>query len=115
MSKSRVSVMLAGSSMLAISSTMAAYAADTTPKAAIVSQQLAADDTGGSEEIIVTARRKSENLQDVPATVNAVTSAELQQLNLQHFDDIQQVVPGLSLAITDAGLLSNVNFRGIGF
>jgi phosphatidylserine/phosphatidylglycerophosphate/cardiolipin synthase-like enzyme len=38
------------------------------------------------EEIVVTARRKDESLQDVPTTINAVTSEDIQKLNFRDFD-----------------------------
>src|SRR5262249_6390660 len=48
-------------------------------------------------EIVVTARRRSERLQDVPQSINAVTADTLDRLKLQHFQDIETVVPGLTL------------------
>lgn len=56
----------------------------------------AADDN--TAEIIVEARRKSESLQDVPLTVNAVTSETIAKLNIRDGKDIAAVVPGLQLA-----------------
>lgn len=47
--------------------------------------------------IIVEARRKDERLEDVPLTVNAVTSEDIQKLNLRDMKDITGVVPGLVL------------------
>src|SRR5687768_191233 len=49
------------------------------------------------EEIVVTARRRDERLVDVPLTVNAVTSEDLARLNIRQFEDIETVVPGLTL------------------
>lgn len=66
----------------------------------------------GLEEIIVTARRRTESLQDVPQTVNAVTSDVIERLNLLEFEDIQNVVPGLNL---EGGLNSGASIRGVTF
>src|SRR5881628_2833323 len=66
-------------------------------------------------EIVVTARRRSESLQEVPQTVNAVTSDTLQKLNIRQFQDVQAVVPGLSLATTATGYQNSASLRGVSF
>lgn len=74
------------------------------------------DGAGASnEEIIVTARRRDESLQDVPQTVNAVTSAAIEKLNLTNFKDIQTVVPGLTLSGGVTGSDSGFSLRGTSF
>lgn len=65
------------------------------------------------EEIIVTAQRRSENLQDVPLTVTAVTAKDLDNYKLQRFEDVQQLTPGLSLDRT--GRIVNASLRGVTF
>src|SRR3546814_15865406 len=66
----------------------AADASATAPVAADAAAG-ASDQTAdiGIAEVIVTARRKSESLQDVPQTVNAVSNETLQKLNIQKFED----------------------------
>jgi outer membrane receptor protein involved in Fe transport len=39
-------------------------------------------DSGALQEIIVTAQRRSQNIQDVPISMQAFTSETLQQLNI---------------------------------
>lgn len=63
------------------------------------------------EEIVVTARRRDESLQDVPLTVNAVSSEQIENLNIRHFEDLQGVVPGLTLA--EDSLAPNASMRGV--
>lgn len=77
----------------------------------------AASDTTewGLEEIIVTARRRSESLQDVPQTVNAYTGEDLEKLNLQRFEDVQTLVPGLTLTSGNNGLTTSASMRGATF
>ncbi len=55
---------------------------------------------GGTElsEITVTAERRTENLQDVPITIQALTSETLTQLNVATFDDIVKYVPNVTTA-----------------
>ncbi|MDE2303384.1 MAG: TonB-dependent receptor plug domain-containing protein [Sphingomonadales bacterium] len=72
-------------------------------------------DTGATagDTIIVQARRRDERLQDVPLVINAVTQATLQKDNIQQFQDITTVVPGLSLVENNNGIGSSSSMRGI--
>jgi iron complex outermembrane recepter protein len=67
------------------------------------------------EEIVVTARRKDESLQDVPTTINAVTGAEIEKLNIRKFEDIASVVPGLSLSSNANGIGGIATVRGVAY
>ena len=86
--------------------------------AATASPVLAQDESGESargmiEEIIVTARRREENLMDVPGTVTALTADTLERAGVQRADDFIDMVPGVS--IVDAAEIGDtqVNIRGI--
>ena len=48
-----------------------------------------------SAEIIVTARKREENLQNVPTSVAVATSETIDQLGLDNLTDIAKVTPGL--------------------
>lgn len=66
------------------------------------------------EEIVVSARRRMESLQDVPQTVNVVTAAQIDRLNIRNLTDIQTLVPGLTL--TGGGSFSTAaTVRGVAF
>jgi iron complex outermembrane receptor protein len=108
--KALMSYVLAGASVFALSSAASAAAAQTasTPAAA------PAEETALGE-IVVTARRKSESLQEVPQTVNAVSSDTLQKLNITQFADVQNVVPGLSLQNSPNGYQATASMRGVTF
>jgi iron complex outermembrane receptor protein len=97
------SLALAGVSLVSL--TNAAYAQEDVSRVN--------EGASSSGEIIVTARRRDESLQDVPATVNAVTNETIQKLNLQNFKDIQAIVPGLSLSGGVAVSDSTFSLRGI--
>ena len=73
----------------------------------------AGDSTSG--EIIVTARRRDESLQDVPMTVGVVTNETLEKLNIQNFEDIESVVPGLTLNNAGNGFGTTASVRGATF
>ncbi|CAN7658205.1 TonB-dependent receptor [Phenylobacterium sp. LjRoot225] len=66
-------------------------------------------------EVVVTARRREESLQTVPQTVNAVSGNTLQKLNIQRFEDIQAVVPGLTLSSGSSGYSTAATVRGASF
>jgi len=50
------------------------------------------------EEIVVTAQKRTENIQDVPISITALTGEELKRLGLSSTDDIQLAVPGLVMS-----------------
>jgi iron complex outermembrane receptor protein len=86
--------------------TFAAFAADAPP----------ADTTeaGGDTlaEITVTAQRRSQNMQDVPISMQALTAETLQQLNVATFDDYIKTLPNVSTANNGPGQ-SEVFMRGL--
>ena len=65
------------------------------------------------EEIIVTARQRSESLQDVPASITAFTSEQLERAGVQRAADFINLTPGVT--IVDAAEVGDtqVNIRGI--
>jgi iron complex outermembrane receptor protein len=106
--------LIAGSSLLFVP-LLAAHAEGPAETSASPSQPPQAEAGSTLEEIIITARRRSEVLQDVPQTVTAVTSGELQKLNLQNLKDLSGVVPGLQIVASDNRALDANTFRGVSF
>src|ERR1700683_4974128 len=54
-------------------------------------------------EVIVTAQRRSENIQNVPISVQALTSETLQQLSVTTFDDYIRYLPNVTQAAWGPG------------
>jgi iron complex outermembrane receptor protein len=104
-----------GFTSLALASVSFAAMATATTAHAQSAPAAAPAETATLGEIVVTARRRSESLQEVPQTVNAVTSDTLQKLNIKQFQDVQAVVPGLSLEANDTGFGANASLRGVSF
>ena len=52
---------------------------------------------GDLEEIIVTAQRRQENLQAVPIAITSISQQQLEAQNVQSFDDLQHLVPSVTL------------------
>ena len=67
----------------------------------------------GVQEVVVTAQRRSENLQDVPITVQAITGEQLQQLNVVSFSDLLKYTPNVSYSGNGPGT-GNIYMRGLG-
>jgi iron complex outermembrane receptor protein len=63
--------------------------------------------------IIVEARRRAENVQEVPQVVNVVTSEQLGNLNIRTAAEITSLVPGLSLTANANGIGSSSSMRGV--
>ena len=48
------------------------------------------------EEVVVTAQKRSESLQDVPISMNAINSDQLEALNIKDFGDYVAQIPSIS-------------------
>lgn len=64
------------------------------------------------EEITVTARRRSENLQDVPVAISALSAADIAQRGIATESDLQVSVPGLMVRVTNSSNQLNFSLRG---
>lgn len=68
----------------------------------------------GDWDIVVTARRMSERIQDVPASVSALSSSTLEQQHVSSLSDIQHLSPAISFsAMSGVGTNVSVSMRGM--
>lgn len=79
---------------------------------------LAADEdqagaSAGITEVVVTAQRRSESVQDVPITVQAITGDQLKQLNVVSFNDLLKYTPNVTFSGNGPGT-GNIFMRGLG-
>jgi len=66
------------------------------------------------EEVVVTAQKRQERLQDVPASVSAVTATTLNAIGANRMEDYVAMVPGLSLTDNSfTGGATQISIRGI--
>jgi len=65
-----------------------------------------------SDEIIVTAQKRAESLQDVPIAITAIGTKQLEDAQVDSFDDYAKMIPSLSYKSFGPGS-SNVYFRGV--
>ena len=64
------------------------------------------------EEIVVTAQRRSQNMQDVPISMQAFTAQSLTELNVATFDDYIKFLPNVTTANNGPGQ-NEVFMRGL--
>ena len=83
-SRSQIGLAVATALALAAPRSQAAVAAADSPSAS------------GLEEVIVTARKREENLQNVPLSVDVLTQRDLTNLGITQFDDYATKVPSIS-------------------
>ncbi len=117
-----VAAILAGAAFRAFAATPAADPsappsdgstnAQTVPGAAAGTSAAAAGDANQLATIVVTAQRRSENIQDVPISMQALTSQTMQQLNIQTFDDYLKYLPNVTSANNGPGQ-NEIFMRGV--
>ena len=61
-------------------------------------QNSGSEDSLSLDEIVVTAQRRSENIQDVPITVQALTSETLENLKVTTIDEFVKFLPNVQAA-----------------
>ena len=71
-----------------------------------------AQETGMAlEEVVVTARKRSESLQDVPISIQALSSTKIEELGITSFDDCAAMLPTVSFAGNGPGT-NRIYMRG---
>jgi len=71
------------------------------------------DDTFELEEIVVTAERRSESIQDIPASISAISGDAVEKLGIRRVNDLQNFVPGLTVK-SQSIATTQFNIRGVG-
>ncbi|MEH3106083.1 MAG: TonB-dependent receptor [Sphingomonas fennica] len=93
--------------------TVPAQARAAAPDAAAAESPVAADEAQSGGEILVTARRRSENVQDVPIAVAVVGGATLEAQGTYNINRLTQLQPTLQFYSTNPRN-TFINIRGIG-
>ena len=65
------------------------------------------------EEVIVTAERRQASIQEIPMSVTAITADTISAMGYRTSQDLQNIVPGLSIRSPQIGQ-NNFVIRGIG-
>ena len=90
---------------LAVAAALAGVALPGAPVWADAAADTSSNSAGGGalQEVIVTARKREENLLDVPVSIDVFTKKDLQNLAITGFDDYAQKVPAISFISTGPG------------
>ncbi len=76
--------------------------------------QTSSDPGTSLEEVVVTAQRRSQNLQDVPISVSAVSGKVLAEGGFKDPRDLQTFVPNLQFRSATAASTTSIFIRGVG-
>ena len=76
--------------------------------------ETAATPSGEIEEVVVTANKRSQDIQDVGASVQTATGSELGKLGITDTASLQKIAPGLSSTLNASGI-TLFSIRGVGF
>src|SRR5688500_17011060 len=69
--------------------------------------------TGGIEEVTVTARRRTENLQEVPVSIEALSGDQMETRGMERITDVVRQTPNVFTANFGPAGTSNFSMRGI--
>jgi outer membrane receptor protein involved in Fe transport len=85
---------------LAVAAALAGFAV---PRAPSLAAEADSSSVGGLQEIVVTARKRQENLQDVPLSIDVFTKKDMQNLGIASFEDYAEKVPSISFISVGPG------------
>lgn len=112
---SKLSALLYGGLLSAAFLTVPAFAQTQAGPSAKSDAVASGDDT---TEVIVTARKRTEILQNVPMSISAIGSADLDRRDVQDVSNLAAEVPGLFTAPGSVSATSDLTYltmRGVGF
>lgn len=104
-------ILLAGVAFLGATQPLSAQEQDAPEGAEAGSEEAVSEPTSGNA-IVVTADRREQSLQDFAGTAYAITGEDLRAIGVQNVADLQNQIPGLSVANNTGNL--EVFIRGIG-
>lgn len=71
-------------------------------------------EAGGLTDIVVTARRRTESVQDIPVSVQAISAEQIQARDLTSLEKIAAATPQFTVARASNGAGAQLTLRGIG-
>jgi iron complex outermembrane recepter protein len=100
------------SGTLAITSLLGALPGVVLAQATTQQSSAPTEAAGSLEEITVTARRRNENISNVPISITALDSNQLTQQTIHTDADLQDAVPGMIVRTTAVSSQQNFSLRG---
>jgi outer membrane receptor protein involved in Fe transport len=101
---------MSSTTKIALTPLAAAVSAALAPAGSAEAQQAGA--TAALEEIVVTARKREENLQDIPASIQAIPQIVLEKMGANGLEDYTRFIPDVNVVQSEPGS-SAVIFRGV--
>lgn len=105
---------------LASTACLAALSAATSAQAQVAAeagepQSETSDASPGQGEIVVTAQRRSESIQSVPISIQAISSDAIEERGIRNPQDLAQFTPNVSISSpTGVGGAPSITIRGVG-
>lgn len=88
------------------------------PVAVHAQESASAESAVGLEEIVVLARKRAENIQEVPISITALTAEEITARGIEDLADVARFAPNLQFdstaAVSGSSIASTIFIRGIG-
>lgn len=66
------------------------------------------------EEIQVTARKRQENIKDIPAAISLISAADIRRSGAYTLNDIASIIPNVTIAAGQGQTTSSIFIRGVG-
>jgi iron complex outermembrane recepter protein len=72
------------------------------------------ESVGTLGEVVVSAQKRTQDIQDVPISVTAISGDELQAQSIQTYDEISRAVPGVNFdSVSGTEGTTNIEIRGV--
>ncbi len=93
---------------------VSAIAAALTPgwTGVVFAQEESEADESRLEEVIVSARKREENIQDIPQSIQAFSQSDIDKVGIKNLKDVAKFVPSMTVVGSSAGL-QKIIFRGL--
>ena len=95
---------------LACQSTVCAQTAQPAPQEPASQPAAAASAARTLDTVMVTAQKRTENLQEVPLSIQAISEQTLKEHNVKSFDDYVKLIPSLTFQTIGGGVFSGPGF-----
>jgi iron complex outermembrane receptor protein len=103
--------LLLGASFLGLAAAPGLACAQTAPAGGATASEASASEV---ETLIVTAAKRSENIQEVPMSVSAMSGNDLQRAGIVNFDEAARQLPSVQLSSANNNRNTTILVRGIG-
>ena len=79
----------------------------------IASAQTEAPASASVQEVVVTAQKRTQNLQQVPISITALSSNDVAAAHVTSIEDLSRIAPGLAIDTSASVGTTNVSIRGV--